>query len=77
MPLFPPRAAPFVQAFFLTLFMTCIVSGISTLWALGPTREFLSRWPAAWGISWLIAFPSVLVVMPLVRRITQRLVAQP
>ena len=77
MPRFPARAAPFVQGFFLSLIMTCIVSGISTLWALGATREFLSRWPVAWGISWLIAFPTVLVVMPLVRRITQRLVAQP
>jgi hypothetical protein len=76
MSLFPARAAPLVQGFFLTLFMTCIVSGISTLWALGFTREFLSRWPVAWGISWLIAFPSVLVVMPLVRRITRRVVAQ-
>ncbi|WP_027284577.1 DUF2798 domain-containing protein [Rubritepida flocculans] len=73
----PARFAHLVQGFFLTLFMTCIVSGISTLWALGPSAEFLARWPVAWGISWLIAFPSVLVVLPIVRRITQRLVAHP
>ncbi|MCX8134848.1 MAG: DUF2798 domain-containing protein [Roseococcus sp.] len=72
----PARFAPLVQGFFLTLFMTCIVSGISTLWALGPSAEFLARWPAAWMMSWAIAFPAVLVVMPLVRRITQRLVAR-
>lgn len=76
MPRLPARAAPLVQGFFLTLIMTCIISGVSTFMALGASWTALGAWPFAWGFSWIIAFPTVLVVMPLVRRITQRLVAQ-
>jgi hypothetical protein len=75
MPRFPARAAPLVQGFFLTLIMTCIISGVSTFLALGVSWMALGAWPFAWVSSWIIAFPTVLVVMPLVRRITQRLVA--
>ncbi len=54
-----------------------IISGISTLLALGPGVEFLARWPIAWISSWIIAFPTVLVVLPIVRRIVSRIVAPP
>jgi hypothetical protein len=73
----PARAAPVVQGLLLTLLMTFVVSGVSTLWALGPTTEVLRRWPEAWGMSWVVAFPTMLVVMPLVRRVVVRLVAAP
>jgi hypothetical protein len=71
----PARYAHVATGFFLTLMMTCIISGVSTLMALGPGLDFLKAWPPAWGISWVIAFPTVLVVLPLVRRIVGRLVA--
>ena len=73
----PARFALPVTGFFLTLIMTCIISGISTALALGPTGAFLRQWPVAWMSSWVVAFPTVLVVMPLVRRIVLRLVAPP
>jgi hypothetical protein len=55
--------------------MTLIVSGISTLRLLGPTQAFLQNWPGAWGLSWLIAFPVLLAVLPVARRLTALLVA--
>ncbi|MBR0673495.1 DUF2798 domain-containing protein [Roseomonas soli] len=54
--------------------MTFVVSGVSTVLALGVTDEVLARWPVAWAMSWLIAFPTVLVVLPIVRRLVGRFV---
>ncbi|MBM3587937.1 MAG: DUF2798 domain-containing protein [Alphaproteobacteria bacterium] len=57
--------------------MTIIISGISTLLALGPGAKFLAGWPIAWLSSWVIAFPTVLVVLPIVRRLVARIVVAP
>ena len=67
-----PRCAPVLTG----LVMTFVVAGVSTLLALGLTRETLARWLLAWGASWLIAFPTVLMVLPRIRRVVDRLVDQ-
>ncbi len=66
---FPARFAPLLFGFLLSGTMSLLVSGISTLKALGPVPGFLGEWLAAWGLAWPIAFATVLVVAPLVRRI--------
>jgi hypothetical protein len=55
--------------FLLTFFMTSIVSAIATWMSIGFTRDLPMKWLYAWGTSWCIAFPTVLFVLPLVRRI--------
>jgi hypothetical protein len=65
----PPRYAAFVMPLVLSILMSLIVSGVSTLKSLGIGAAFLSTWPVAWFLSWLVAFPTLLVVLPLVRRI--------
>ena len=76
-PRLPARYAGVVMPFFLSILMTFVVSGISTVKALGPTAEFLRTWPGSWVLSWLVAFPTLLLVMPLVRRLLALLVALP
>ena len=61
----------------LSVLMTFVVSMISTLKSLGPTPAFIATWPGAWALSWLVAFPTLLVVLPLVRRIVALVVAAP
>ncbi len=73
----PASSAPLVTALLLSILMTCIVSGISTLLAHGVTPDLLLHWPRAWGFSWLVAFPTLLLVLPLVRRAVARIVAPP
>lgn len=73
----PPRFTLPVTGLILSGIMTVIISGISTVLALGPTGEALLRWPVAWLTSWMIAFPTVLVVLPIVRRLVTRFVAPP
>lgn len=65
----PARYAAFAMPLVLSVLMTFVVSAISTLKSLGPTAAFLATWPSAWALSWLVAFPTLLVVLPLVRRI--------
>lgn len=71
----PARYGTILLPLLLSIIMTFIVSGISTLKALGPTAEALRNWPAAWGLSWLVAFPTLLLVLPVVRRILARVLA--
>lgn len=73
----PARYAAVVLPLILSLLMTCVISGISTVTALGPTAAALRDWPVAWALSWMVAFPTLLVVLPLVRRLTALLVQQP
>src|ERR1044072_5821432 len=73
----PARYAPIVMPFVLSILMTAVVSVISTLRSLGATPAFLATWPSAWALSWLVAFPTLLMVLPLVRRIVTLLVAAP
>lgn len=73
----PAHYAAFVTPLVLSLLMTFVVSGISTLKSLGPTAAFLSTWPVAWVLSWIVAFPTLLVVMPVVRRLVAMVVELP
>jgi hypothetical protein len=65
----PARYVGLVMPFVLSVLMTFIVSAVSTLKSLGVSPEFFGTWPVAWLLSWLVAFPTLLLVLPLVRRI--------
>ena len=73
----PARYTAIVMPLVLSVLMTFVVSAISTLRSLGPTPAFLATWPSAWAISWLVAFPTLLAVLPLVRKIVALAVEQP
>ena len=73
----PHRYAPVVTAFLLSGLMSCMVSGISTLRSIGLAEIFLGKWMTNWAWSWSVAFPAVIVVLPVVRVIVARIVAPP
>ncbi|WP_406600807.1 DUF2798 domain-containing protein [Microvirga rosea] len=73
----PARCAGIVTPFVLSLLMTFVVSAVSTARGVGFTPGFLSLWISAWGLSWLIAFPTLLMMLPIVRRITALIVEPP
>ncbi|MGF7411126.1 DUF2798 domain-containing protein [Providencia alcalifaciens] len=75
-PKLPMRALFFLVPFFLSLVMSGIVSLISTIRALGFTSEIYAPWMSSWGLSWMIAFPAVLFILPIARRISLLLVKQ-
>lgn len=69
----PSRFAPLLFGFFLSMIMSAIISGVSTVSALGLPPELPKIWFHAWYSSWVIAFPSVLMVAPIARRIVAML----
>jgi len=73
-PFLPKRLEPYAFGLLLSGMMSLIVSGISTALAAGIHSDFPLRWLSAWLPSWTVAFPSVLVVAPLVRHILARIV---
>jgi hypothetical protein len=73
----PARYAGIVMPFLLSIFMSCIVAGISTVKSVGLASDLFQLWMGAWGVSWLAAFPSLLVVLPVVRRIVAATVQSP
>ncbi|MFT3791244.1 MAG: DUF2798 domain-containing protein [Rudaea sp.] len=73
-PKLPARYGTLVMPLLLSIFMTCIVSLISTLKSIGMSPQLISKWLGAWGVSWLIAFPVLLLVLPVVRKATAALV---
>ncbi|KQV19044.1 hypothetical protein ASC97_29365 [Rhizobium sp. Root1203] len=73
----PPASGRFVTPFVLSVFMSGIVSAVVTIKGVGLGAEFLNNWPGAWGASWIIAFPSLLLLLPIVRRIVSAIVEQP
>ena len=55
-------------------FVSLVVSGVSTENARGLGVGFVGDWLSAWSFSWAIAFPSVLLLAPFVRRMVPHLV---
>lgn len=72
----PAKYAAVLVPLVLTGVMTCIVSGIATVRALGPGLEMLRPWLEAWLISWATAFPLMTVLLPVVRRLVMRFVSE-
>jgi hypothetical protein len=69
----PPRFAPVLFGLVLSGLMSLIVSGIATARAVGLEPGLLGAWMGSWLFSWAVAFPTVLVMAPLARRLVARL----
>ncbi len=70
----PARYAHFMLPLVISVFMSCIVSGVATLHSTGMSPDFVHTWMGAWGLSWVIAFPTLLTVLPVARRVVGLLV---
>ena len=69
-PKLPARALIFLIPFFLSLVMSGIVSFIRIVNALGLNSEIFAPWLSSWLLSWMIAFPTVLIVLPLAKKVS-------
>ncbi|TDR89132.1 DUF2798 domain-containing protein [Enterovirga rhinocerotis] len=73
----PSHYAPILLPLILSLMMSCIVSAVATLRTLGFSPDFFALWPGAWALSWIVAFPTLLILLPLARRIVGLLIDPP
>ena len=69
----PARYAHIAFGFVLSGMMSFLVSGISTFLAVGVGGGFVGQWIGAWLPSWAVAFPIVLFVAPLARRLVAKI----
>jgi Protein of unknown function (DUF2798) len=60
-------------AFFMSLLMAFLMSGVLTAIHLGFPPDFIAQWLHSFVLAWPIAFPSILVIAPPVRRIVAKL----
>ncbi|MDI1273610.1 DUF2798 domain-containing protein [Polaromonas sp.] len=72
----PRKFEPVLFGFFLSGLMSLLVAGIATLRAAGMGPGFLSLWAGSWLTAWLFAFPAVLLVSPVARRIVRGLTSR-
>ena len=71
----PARFAPLVFGALLSSIMVGIVSAFVLLITQGLDDQFLSRWLRSCLLTWPVAFPTVTLVAPWVRRLVARVTA--
>ncbi len=67
-------AAEIIMPLLLSVLMTLIISLVTSIFSLGVVGFSADKWLSAWGLSWLIAFPTLLIVLPLVRKLTKSII---
>lgn len=73
----PARYNAIAVPLLLSLLMTCVVSGVSTVNSLGLADGMTETWMRAWVLSWLIAFPVMMFMLPVVRRLVALVIEPP
>jgi hypothetical protein len=69
----PARYSNLLFGGMLSIIMVTIISGTVVLINQGYNSEFFTRWFRGFITAWPIAFPSVLVVAPFVRRVVAKI----
>lgn len=71
----PVRFAPLVFSALLSGIMVCIVSAFVLVSSQGLHPELAAKWLRSCLTTWPVAFPTVAVVAPFVRRVVARVTA--
>lgn len=74
---FPPRYNAIAMPLVLSMLMTIVVSGISTVNAIGLAPGWTGLWFRSWLLSWAVAFPVMVFVLPIARRLVAQFVEPP
>lgn len=53
----------------MALFMSCIMSFVISVFNVGIVDDILVIWLKSWSFAFIVAFPAVLMVAPIVRKI--------
>jgi len=71
----PARFAPIVFGAMLSVIMVALVSGFVVAITQGIHQGFAAQWLRSCAITWPVAFPTVTLVAPWVRRVVSRVTA--
>lgn len=53
--------------------MSALVSMVATLQAIGFADGLIVAWGRAWVTSWMIAFPALVLVIPIVKKLIAKI----
>ena len=76
-PKLPPRYALVVMPLLMSGLMSGIICMVNLVRAMGWSVQALQAWPGTWLVAWAVAFPTVLVVIPIVKKLTAYVVRMP
>lgn len=62
-------------SFFMSLLMSGVMSLAMLMIEAEKSIEIMAKWPEAWSISMLVAFPVSMFIVPLAQKIVSRIVA--
>lgn len=65
-----------VFAFLMALFMSCIMSLVICIFNVGLVDNIIHIWLKAWVFAFVVAFPTVSFVAPVVRKLVGMIVKQ-
>lgn len=68
----PARFAPLLFSALLSAIMVCVVSAFVLSQSQGIHHGFAAQWARSCLTTWPVAFPTVAIVAPLVRRLVAR-----
>ena len=77
LPKFHPKHLALLMPLFLSGIMSGSISCFNMLMNKGLVDGFISIWLRAWGMSWVVAFPLILIMLPLVRKFLMQFVQMP
>jgi hypothetical protein len=53
----------------MALLMSCLISFVISVFNVGLVEDIMFVWLKAWGFSFVVSFPVVIVVSPLVKKL--------
>jgi len=69
----PARFAPILFSALLSAIMVCVVSGFVLATTQGFHADLAAQWLRSCATTWPVAFPTVALVAPVVRRLVTRM----
>ena len=72
----PAKYASLLFGGMMSMIMVTVITGVVLLVTRGIDHDFINHWLKGFAMTWPIAFPTVLVVAPFIRRIVTKLTSQ-
>jgi len=63
-----------VFSFFMALIMSCIMSLVITIFNIGLVDNIIYIWFKAWLFAFSVAFPTVILIAPVVKKLVARVI---
>ncbi len=72
----PRKYEPYVFSFFMSLLVSCVIALVISLMHVGLAKTFVWEWLQSWIVGFGLAFPTIVCVTPLVRRLVTAILAE-